>query len=49
MFRNNRKQIKNYQLQSIYFCDKKQNDFADLYLVEYKDGIIYKCLVTDIS
>lgn len=30
-------------------CNKKQNDFARIYLAEYKDRIIYKDLVTDIG
>ena len=30
-------------------CSKKQNDFARIYLEEYKDRIIYKDLVTDIG
>ena len=30
-------------------CNKKQNDFAKIYLAEYKDRIIYKDLVTDIG
>lgn len=30
-------------------CSKKQNDFARIYLVKYKDRIIYKDLVTDIG
>lgn len=30
-------------------CDKRQNDFARVYLTEYKDRIIYKDLVTDIG
>lgn len=35
---------------SLYIvCDKKQNDFARIYLEEYKDRIIYKDLVTDIG
>lgn len=35
---------------SLYIvCDKKQNDFAKIYLAKYKDRIIYKDLVTDIG
>ena len=30
-------------------CNKKQNDFAKIYLAEYKDRIIYKDLVIDIG
>lgn len=30
-------------------CGKRQNDFARIYLAEYKDRIIYKDLVTDIG
>ena len=30
-------------------CGKKQNDFARIYLAEYKDRVIYKDLVTDIG
>ena len=30
-------------------CNKKQNDFARIYLAKYKDRIIYKDLVTDIG
>ena len=30
-------------------CNKKQNDFARIYLVKYKDRVIYKDLVTDIG
>ena len=30
-------------------CNKKQNDFARIYLAEHKDRIIYKDLVTDIG
>lgn len=30
-------------------CNKKQNDFAKIYLSKYKDRIIYKDLVTDIG
>ena len=30
-------------------CNKKQNDFARIYLEKYKDRIIYKDLVTDIG
>ena len=30
-------------------CDKKQNDFARIYLSKYKDRIIYKDLITDIG
>jgi len=30
-------------------CGKRQNDFARIYLTEYKDRIIYKDLVTDIG
>lgn len=37
----------NYNLYII--CNKKQNDFARIYLSEYKDRIIYKDLITDIG
>lgn len=37
----------NYNLYIV--CNKKQNDFAKIYLAEYKDRIIYKDLVTDIG
>lgn len=37
----------NYNLYIV--CGKKQNDFANIYLAEYKDRIIYKDLVTDIG
>lgn len=30
-------------------CDKNQNNFAKLYLSEYKDRIIYKDIITDIG
>ena len=37
----------NYNLYIV--CNKKQNDFARIYLAKYKDRIIYKDLVTDIG
>lgn len=37
----------NYNLYIV--CGKRQNDFARIYLAEYKDRIIYKDLVTDIG
>lgn len=37
----------NYNLYIV--CNKKQNDFARIYLEKYKDRIIYKDLVTDIG
>lgn len=37
----------NYSLYIV--CNKKQNDFARIYLAKYKDRIIYKDLVTDIG
>ena len=37
----------NYNLYIV--CNRKQNDFARIYLSKYKDRIIYKDLVTDIG
>ena len=37
----------NYNLYIV--CNKRQNDFARIYLAKYKDRIIYKDLITDIG
>ena len=41
--------LKNTQYNIYIACGKKQNDFARIYLSEYKSRIIYKYLVTDIG
>lgn len=41
--------LKNTNYQLYIVCDKKQNDFAKLYLAKYEHRIIYKNLVTDIG
>ena len=40
--------LKNTEYNIYIACGKKQNDFARIYLSNYKSRIIYKDLVTDI-